>query len=741
MHRIAASITTLLLLAFTTTALAQEAQDGPRPAAAKGAAEKKSEPPPITDPAVLAILDAKPKDYADELHAVMLLAQLGQPDLARQRLKKLMDARLSQEELAALAGAMGTPTIMRLAKDQALAPEAAAFAAALQAADTKVTRDPQRLQALAVQLGDTELAKRQDATLGLLRAGGAAVLPLIDILLDPARQAAHREARSVLLQLESNAIGPLAALIHDPARQVLAVRLLGSLRADSTIPNLMAAFASEKSSPELRAAAQAAMETITGRTPDTAIAIQFLQDEIQQQLDLAKRIESLDQYGGEPPQAIAWQWLPEQKQLASGLTGTASIARRRAANAARSLATHHPTGAAQRLVLSALLAEDRDRGGQDQPLSQQVLDTLKPFGVKAFDELLAEALKTHDDAVAAGAAQVLGRIGEPSLLISPSGTPSPLAVAAKDANRRVRFAATEAICRLRPDVPFPGSSAVSDSLKFFAHTTGARRALIVDPRSGNAAHVAGMLTGLGYQADIATNGRDAYAMATSSPDYEFALIHVAIDRPRADFLLRQLRADSRTAQLPIGLIALPLHVDSANRLAEAAPRTAAFAEPQNAGDVKFMVERLLSKPGCQPVPFEVRQQQAAWAIEQLAAFAEKPVPWLDARAIARSIQSTLYAKGMLPRMVDFLADAGTASGQLELVQLAAENGLPLPTRQLAALAFARSVQKHGILLESEQVLKQYARYNANAGKNQDTHKVMTIVLDAMEARRAASSGQ
>jgi hypothetical protein len=162
--------------------------------------------------------------------------------------------------------------------------------------------------------------------------------------------------------------------------------------------------------------------------------------------------------------------------------------------------------------------------------------------------------------------------------------------------------------------------------------------------------------------------------------------------------------------------------------------THAFAEPQNADDVRFIVERLLSKPGCLPVPFEVRQQQAAWAIGQLAGFAEKPVPWLDARSISRSIENSLYTKGMTPRMVDFLADAGTATGQRELVQLAAREALPRATRELAALAFARSVAKHGTLLSSDQILELYDRYNANAGKNKDTHKVMLIVLEAMEAK-------
>ncbi len=44
-------------------------------------------------------------------------------------------------------------------------------------------------------------------------------------------------------------------------------------------------------------------------------------------------------------------------------------------------------------------------------------------------------------------------------------------------------------------------------------------------------------------------------MAVKSPDYEFILIHSAIDKPAADELLAQLRRDRRTSLLPVGFIA------------------------------------------------------------------------------------------------------------------------------------------------------------------------------------------
>ena len=51
-------------------------------------------------------------------------------------------------------------------------------------------------------------------------------------------------------------------------------------------------------------------------------------------------------------------------------------------------------------------------------------------------------------------------------------------------------------------------------------------------------------------------------------------------------------------------------------------------------------------------------------------------------------------------------------------------------------SFARSVAKHGILLNKEQIVAQYDTYNKNAGRNADTHKVMKIILEAIESPTA-----
>ena len=702
----------------------------------QSAAEKKeAAKPKITDPAVLAILESKPTTPAEQFRSVQLLADLQQPDLARSQLKKLMEANLDDNALAALAEKFGTAEFMQFARTESLAPEAAQFADAVIAAAARVTRDPAKLKAFVAQLTGEDQVAKEDAIIGLARAGSAAVWPLFIVLDDNNRAEAHPIVRAMILRLKSSAVGPLISILDSPdvSQQRLAIALLSQLPAEKAIPSLAAIYAKPSTDEQNRAAAADAIELISGAKPTPADARRLLELLTKQQLDHSRLIDSQDNYGDVSPSRSVWRWNAQEGRPVEVTEPEANIIRSEALKTARALLSTDPKNAIyQQLFLTALLEDAKHRNGLDRPLTADVFSQVADVGLDATDNVLRDALENGNTATAIGAAEVLGKLGSSSLIARADGKPIALADAAKSGDRRVSFAAIEAILNLRPLTPFAGASAVGEGLKFFAGTSGFRRALVADPRAAVAQQLASYLSQMGYETDIATNGRDAFKLATNSPDYELALIHAAIDRPRADDLVAQLRKDSRTAKLPIGIIALPEHPESAERLARGTPLSTAIAEPQDAAALKQQVERLLNKPGCAPVPLDVRRQQAAWSISALAQLAENPLPWLNARSISRSVEHSLYAPGMTAPVVSLLANAGTATGQSELVQLAARESLPLPTRELAALAFAKSVAKHGILLTKDQILNQYDTYNRNAGQNRDTHKVMLTILEAID---------
>ena len=78
------------------------------------------------------------------------------------------------------------------------------------------------------------------------------------------------------------------------------------------------------------------------------------------------------------------------------------------------------------------------------------------------------------------------------------------------------MAAVEAIVRLQPAGPYAGSSHVLESLSFLAGSSGARRALIACPQIDAQQEMAELLAVMGYQTDLAGNGRQAIRKALAS---------------------------------------------------------------------------------------------------------------------------------------------------------------------------------------------------------------------------------
>ena len=82
---------------------------------------------------------------------------------------------------------------------------------------------------------------------------------------------------------------------------------------------------------------------------------------------------------------------------------------------------------------------------------------------------------------------------------------------------------------------------------------------------------------------------------------------------------------------------------------------------------------------------------------------------------------------------------GTAKAQKALVNTASRNSLDLVSRQSAAEAFDRAVQKRRVMLTQQDILRQYDRYNASETLDKQTQQVLGGILNSIE-RRAQLEG-
>lgn len=698
-----------------------------------------AEPPAVNlpaprDPAVEAILATNPRTPMEWTRAAKILADLGEPALAKGFLKKVLGANLDQQQLIALQESFGSAIFLELASRGELAPEAQQLSDAVLKALARHLRDPARLAALVKQLQDPSAEARSQALVELQRARDAAIGPLVAVLADADRAAEHANVRAALVWLGSETVAPLIAVLEapDPRLTVEAIRLLAALEAKQAVVFLLGPFASPQSAPEIRQAAGAALAKLRGATPSKSEAVRLLTEPAAEHFDRLRPLrEDLD------GQVELWTWDNAANQLLkqSYLAHDASLLLAcRLAREAYWLAPDQ--NAVRRLYLATMLERSAYENGLDKPV--EVADgtpggQVAALGPEVVEDLLTYALQSGHAPAAAAAARILGQIGKAESLLCQGSRPAPLVEAACHGDRRVRFAAVEAILAMEPLYPFPGSSRVTEALGYFAASGEVPRVLVAAPGTAEARRVGGYLLSLGYELDTAVTGRDAVRQLFASPDYELALIDVAIQRPTLDFLLQELRHDCRTARLPVGVIAREGQLQRADHIAGNDSLAQAFPRPHTQDSVQWQVERLMALLGRERVAAAERTRQAAQALRWLADWSGRDQTVFDLRQVEDAMLNGLYTPGLGADAATVLGNLRTGNSQQALVEVASRWTLPIELRKAAVEAFRRNVQRNSILLTREQIRLQYDRYNQSETLDVGTQQVLGSILDAIEA--------
>ncbi len=250
-----------------------------RPKARAGQADAEAEQAMPNSPAVMAVLESHPTTPAELLRAINILADLNHPELAIPLVDELAHKKLDITAKAALANQFNSATLIKLARDPQLAAAMGPLVDDLLKSAEAFRRDPKRLAAWARQLSDPRETVRAAGTVALLRAREAAVAPLVDVLADSQRLAEHRAAQEILVELDELAVGPLLGVLESPdaALKARVIEVLGQIRAPQAVAQLLGPLLSPSSPAPLRAAAAAALESISGHVPNPPDALRLLE--------------------------------------------------------------------------------------------------------------------------------------------------------------------------------------------------------------------------------------------------------------------------------------------------------------------------------------------------------------------------------------------------------------------------------------------------------------------------------
>ena len=130
---------------------------------------------------------------------------------------------------------------------------------------------------------------------------------------------------------------------------------------------------------------------------------------------------------------------------------------------------------------------------------------------------------------------------------------------------------------------------------------------------------------------------------------------------------------------------------------------------------------------------EERLREAGEALDILAELIRTSPKLYDIRRVQDSVLAALKTPALAAKAVATLANVNSPEAQRALMDVASRDGSPLELRQAAVEAFRTSVQVHGLLLTTEEIRRQYERYNKSENADKDTQKVLGLLLDCIEA--------
>jgi hypothetical protein len=687
--------------------------------------------------AVAAVLDMPHESPAERLNAVFTLLDLGELDVAATLLNPVLKADLDDAARAQLVSQFGTARFLDLAlRDPPVAggetsPLAGArdFARRCMKAAGDRARDPKRLAQLIAQLNDPSDQVRNAARVDLAVTGTAGAQACLEALAQAEDETSRANLLLALTGCRPEVDPLLLAVLADGTGHVLrdAAEFAGHVGMLDAAPLLAAIAVSEQQDPETNSAAQTALGKLGLSRADVGEARGLLLGEI-------RRLEAGVPVDHQAADTLWWTFSAATGELTSQEFPAEARQLLTIARLAKALgALPHATPQDEQ---TALLYAYQAARQLHQPLSPPLQQLAESLAVADLSVVLGDAIRHDQIAAATACAELLGQRGDVAALTSLDARPSPLAQALKHPDRRLRFAALEAVMQISPQQTFPGASGVPPALWRFAAGAGAPQAVAASSVVTRASDWAGQLRGLGYDATPATTGREALEIAIRAPRLALMLVDSDIGRPLLREVLYQLRGNSATARVPVAILSSLPNLQRAQQLAENDSHLIAVVRPPDQAALAEIVERLTEMETSLGTP-EERTQQAAQALEWIAALLETGHPYDELLRDADAAGQSLFVPELLEPSLKVLAALGTAGSQRTLVDFVSNSTASLEMREEAVRAFAASVQRHGKLLTPTEVSMQFDRYNASETSDRGTQQVLGQLLDVLEDKPLA----
>ena len=631
-------------------------------------------------------------------------------------------------------------------------------AAAKKKAAEEAARKKAGLGALISNLCSDDVKERRAGMYTTYAWPEDSLLVILDALIKPETKKKNNLRHTVGL-MGRDTIDPVIALLDHPEEEarVEAIALLGRLRSSKAKNYLLGIFGNHKLSKKERDQAELALTMIRATRPRQEIALDELRKAINELYVKEQRF-----LGEELEKTTFWRWDAKKEKLTKEEYFLWQVNRILAERFAKALYrnTHFLNlpekgmqASLKKARLLVLLGELELRGvemvrSQVPPEIPVKLESLAGLPMEKALALVADVLPMARQrelfSAEAAACRFLGQKGNASLLETASGKLAPLVQSTLSPSSSARIEAATAVVKIAvapdtvnatPGAPFRGANYVTDVLLQMAKSTGRRSAFVLAQNGKNAGLLTSQLETAGYRCDVSFNHKEFFHSLANNPDYELGLLDSTLTSPPPVRMLAALRADYRSAQLPVGLItpSKTLLKFEVTALADKTRLTEAMVPVTSPTLQARQIKDLLQLQPLTATTQKQRDEYAARAIGALLQISQRgQFLYGDQRVSAVAEKTSIFTPKRMSEAIKLLAETPFGSSQKGLVDIASRSIFSEMVQKKATAAFIDHVKKHGLLLSDKEIEEQYSRYDASGGIGGATQVLLGQILDVIE---------
>lgn len=686
-----------------------------------GASSLRAQPAPAKlaaapDPSPLLIEPKSPEEF---FASTLLMVDLARMDLARKYLDQFNSGSPDDELMLKIRDKHGTGEFVKLARIPELQPLSTQLLERLNALARQQSEDPAFVDGLIARLvGDP--TQRELATRELRNAGPRAVPQILKQMSRPEMAEKQDALVIALTRMGRQIVPPMLGGLDAPEDRVRAavIEVLGILNANEAIPYLWFPAFSEAQPRGVRMAAQRTLaKLITGSKEKTdRLSSITASNELRRLAKLLFQKPDLLQREADGS-VLIWGWdANAETTMAKTYSPPVAAMLLSSRFARQSLALSPDQSEPQRQYLASLLGLEVLQNGWDKPRSVDpgtAMYLALTAGEETVSQVLADALEASQPATAVAALEVLGQIGTREQLQGLKGLKSPVLAALNAPDARIQFAAATTILRMEPKSSFPGANRVVSILARALTDPGQARAVVIDADQGRASRTSAFLKDAGFEGMVSSTGRDGFEKAANSAGVDVIVVHANCIRWELTQTLSNIRADARTAAIPVVVYGPDtVRLEVARLIARNAPATF-VAESASSNDFIHQFQPFAVGLKSPMLSAQERNQQKVAAAYWLAMLVTgRGSKVFDVSPAEKELALVIESPDAGPNAIVALGGLPSGAAQRRLSEVALNTQLDAGLREAAASQLGYHIQRFGLLLTKDGVADVHAGWVA-----------------------------